>query len=151
MFKGMVLPIVMGILLSSSVLAEDQQATGHQYHGGQGMHQGSSGHKGGHKGHGMKEVMKYADQNDDGEITHEEFMRAKWAYFNNKFQKLDRNGDGVVSHREFMEFHRDKGEGMFKKKDANGDGVISAEEQAQAMLKKKGMDHGKDCKMKMPH
>ena len=120
--------------------SQSNEDGGHQYHGGHAM-KGASGHK----GHGMKEVMKYADVNEDGEITHEEFMRAKWAFFNHKFQRLDRNGDGMVSHREFMEFHRDKGEGMFSKKDADGDGVITKAEREQAME-----GHGKqDCpKMK---
>ncbi len=104
--------------------------------------------KHGKGGHGVKSIMKHADANGDGEITYQEFMQAKWKYFDYKFIQLDVNDDGVVSHREFMEHHRTKGDDLFKKADKNGDGVISAEEKAKCKMLREKKPGAGGCKKK---
>lgn len=98
--------------------------------------------------HGVKGIIKHADANGDGNITYQEFMQAKWKYFDYKFVQLDANDDGVVSHREFMEYHRTKGDALFKKADKDGNGVISAEEKAQCKMLREKKPGAGGCKKK---
>jgi Ca2+-binding EF-hand superfamily protein len=101
----------------------------------------NEGHHGS-KGHGVKSIIQYADGNGDGDITYQEFQRAKYMFFNYKFKELDRNDDGVVSEREFMEYHRTKGDELFIMLDLDQDGIVSSEEMKQAKGMMKGMHKG---------
>lgn len=124
------------ILLVSTqgVMASDMKCGSGSGHHGMGHH--------GMKGHGVKSIIQYADANDDGDITYQEFQRAKYKFFNHKFKQLDSNADGVVSEREFMEYHRTKGDEMFRMLDQNQDGKVSEQEREKA----KGMMKGKHQK-----
>lgn len=122
-------PLIL-LVSAQGVMASDMKCGSGEGHQGKGQH--------GMKGHGVKSIIQYADANADGDITYQEFQRAKYKFFNHKFKELDRNSDGVVSEREFMEYHRTKGDEMFRMLDQNQDGKVSKEEREQAMTMKKG-------------
>jgi Ca2+-binding EF-hand superfamily protein len=132
------------VFLILVVCTHGVMAEGMKCGSGGGGHHGMAGH--GMKSHGIKSIIQYADANDDGDITYQEFQRAKYKFFNHKFSELDRDGNGVVSQREFMEYHRTKGDQMFRMLDQNQDGKVSKEEreQSRSMMKdkhKKCMKH----------
>jgi len=127
--KSVTLFIFLTLLVSAhGVMASDMKCGSGDGHHGIGQH--------GMKGHGVKSIIQYADANADGDITYQEFQRAKYKFFNHKFKELDRNDDGVVSEREFMEYHRTKGDDMFRMLDQNQDGKVSKEEREKAMMMK---------------
>jgi len=118
------------------ISAQGVMASGDMKCGSGDEHHGMGQH--GMKGHGVKSIIQYADANADGDITYQEFQRAKYKFFNHKFKELDRNGDGSVSEREFMDYHRTKGDNMFRMLDQNQDGKVSKEEREKGMNMMKG-------------
>ena len=81
-----------------------------------------------------------ADTNQDGQITHTEFMAQAEA----KFTATDLNQDGYVSEDERQQAREqrmnDRRAEFFAKADANGDGAISQEEHA-TMAAERGPRH----------
>jgi len=67
-------------------------------------------------------MLKYADQNDDGKITQEEFI----SHAKKRFEKMDRNGDGALDKSDHGMRH------SFDDLDKDGDGQISRDEFEQA-------------------
>jgi len=67
-------------------------------------------------------LFKYADQNDDGTVSQDEFI----SHAKTRFEKMDRNDDGVLDKSDQGMHH------SFDNMDKDGDGQISREEFEQA-------------------
>jgi len=71
-----------------------------------------------HSGYEQGKMLKYADQNEDGKITEDEFI----SHAKERFKKMDRNGDGSLDEGDRGMHH------SFDSMDKDADGQISREE-----------------------